>query len=444
MPRFGIPTNLDSSASRERQHANSMSPRKSTHKNGSEGGGRNIGEHESTAPAGWTTELMLTKEGAPRAVIANAITAFRRAPELAGLLAFNQFTGCITTQRSTPWEGTEVGAEWTDNEDRLAANWLQRNGIFVTPGVVADAAQTVARDTPYHPVRNYLQSLDWDRTGRLDHWLVLYLGVAQGAYAAAVGVRWMISAVARIFQPGVKVDTCPILEGAQGKGKSTALRILGEPWFTDDMADLGTKDSQLQVHGSWIIELAELDSMTKGEVSRIKAFLSRAVDRFRPPYGRRLQTFPRQCVFAGTVNNSSYLRDKTGARRFWPLLCEGRLDLDGLQRARDQLWAEAVSRYKAGATWWLGTPELELLAQAEQEERFIGDPWDERIDQFLEAREVVTVEEVLPDCIKKPLEQWTGADQTRVSNSLKARGWQKRRPGRRGAPRPRVWAKPKR
>jgi predicted P-loop ATPase len=131
----------------------------------------------------------------------------------------------------------------------------------------------------------------------------------------------MISTVARIFEPGVKADCCLILEGEQGSGKSSALRTLAAPWFTDEIAELGSKDAALQSHGVWIIELAELDSMSRADVGRIKAFMSRSVDRFRPPYGKRLIESPRQCVFAGSVNHSDYLRDETGARRFWPVEC---------------------------------------------------------------------------------------------------------------------------
>src|SRR5262249_42604988 len=151
--------------------------------------------------------------------------------------------------------------------------------------------------------------------------------------------KFLISAVARIYEPGCQADHIIILESDQGEGKSTALRIMGDPFFTDDLAELGTKDASLATAGVWIIELSELDAMTRADRSRIKSFVSRRVDRYRPVYGRRLVETKRQCVFAGSVNDSEYLKDDTGARRFWPVRC-GRIDLDGIRRDKDQLWAE--------------------------------------------------------------------------------------------------------
>ena len=187
----------------------------------------------------------------------------------------------------------------------------------------------------------------WDGDRRVHNWLATYLGVKPSEYAAAVGSRWLIAAVARIYPPGCKNDCCLILEGKQGTLKSTALRTLAEPWFTDDMPELGTKDSQLNLRGIWVIELSELDSMTRGEVGHVKAYLSRATDHFRPPYGHAPIDVPRECVFAGTSNKGAYLRDETGGRRFWPVQC-GPIDIPYLKQDRDQLFAEAVALYERG------------------------------------------------------------------------------------------------
>jgi predicted P-loop ATPase len=204
----------------------------------------------------------------------------------------------------------------------LAAAWMQRECIIVPKEIVGQAIQTVARDHGCHPIREFLEGLKWDGIGRIDDWLTLYLGADPSPYIRAVGARFLIGGVARIFQPGCKNDCCPVLEGPQGLYKSTALKILAEPWFTDEVADLGSKDSAIQVHGVWIVEIAELDAMTKSEVSKVKAFMSRAVDRFRPPYGKHVISAPRESVFAGTVNPGiKYLKDETGGRRFWPIKC---------------------------------------------------------------------------------------------------------------------------
>ncbi len=375
----------------------------------------------------WGRDLLTNEFGAPRAVLANAITALRLAPEWDGVLGFNEFSLATVALKAPPWPLGRVGYDWTDHEDRLTADWLQHQRIFVSVEIAGLAVQTMAKDRSFHPVRQRLDSLKWDGTKRIDGWLSLYLGVAPGPYVNAIGARWLISAVARVYEPGVKADCALILEGEQGLMKSTALKALAEPWFTDEIADLGSKDAAMQTRGVWLIEIAELDSMSRAEVSRIKSFISRATDRFRPPYGKRLIESPRQCVFAGSVNHSTYLRDETGGRRFWPVACT-RILIAELRRDRDQLWAEAVARYRQGEKWWLDTPELINAAEEEQADRYEGDAWDEPIAKYIDDRESVSVEEILR-FLDKPVGTWTQSDKTRVARSLKASGWERYKAG---------------
>ena len=203
------------------------------------------------------------------------------------------------------------------------------------------------------------------------------------------------------------------------------------------------------MRGIWIIEIAELDAISRAEVSRIKAFLTRTTDRYRPPYERYVIEVPRQCVFAGSVNPDTYLRDETGNRRFWPLRC-GTIDLAGLRRDRDQLWAEAVARYIQGAIWWFNEPDLIALAREEQDQRYQGDAWDSRVDRWLcfERRRVnhgygnyddwrdeeveraspltdISVGEILEYALGIEPARWTRADQMRVGAYLKTREWQR-------------------
>jgi predicted P-loop ATPase len=182
----------------------------------------------------------------------------------------------------------------------------------------------------------------------------------------------------------------------------------------------------MQTRGVWIIELSELDTLSRSKVSRIKAFMSRTTDRFRPPYGKRLIESPRQCVFAGTVNHSSYLRDETGARRFWPIACSS-IDLDSLARDRDQLWAEAKAWFDAGAAWWLDSSDLVQAAAHEQADRFDSDPWEEVIARWCETRSSASVSEVLSSCLDKLKAQWTQADKNRVARCFHALGWERYR-----------------
>jgi predicted P-loop ATPase len=375
--------------------------------------------------AAWADQLIRGRNG-PRAVLANAITAFRDAPELDGLLWFDAFHQRTTLRGEPPW-ATENGPTeeaWTDQCDRLAANWLQCHGIFVPPKVAGQAAETVARGNLFHPVINYLITIKWDCKDRLDTWTITYLGVEDSPYIRATASRFLIAAVARVMEPGCKVDCVPILEGPQGLLKSTALRTLFSPWFTDDVDALGSKDAAMQIAGVWCAELAELDSISRGEASKIKAFVSRQTDRFRPPYGERVIDQKRQSVFAGTVNGNEYLRDETGGRRWWPWSCT-KINIPGLTDVRDQLWAEALARYDQGNHWWLDTKELNGYAAEQQADRLIQDPWGETIRKYVDGCEGVSVDDLLTH-LGIPQQDRDQRDANRVAACLKALGWQRR------------------
>lgn len=399
---------------------------KGTRAGGARGSGPQPAAAIDAALAPWREGLLLNLNGTVKPVLANAITALREATEWSGVLRYNEFGHSTVMQQSPPWDAPdrEFPSDWTPNDDVLTTEWLHHQGIYVSVEATGQAVEAIAREKPFHPVREYLKALTWDGAHRLDTWLHEYLGVTPSPYAAAVGSRWMISAVARVFEPGCKADCCLILEGEQGIRKSTALRALAEPWFTDEIADLGSKDAALQTRGVWVIEIAELDSMSRSDIGKIKAFMSRMTDRFRPPYGKRPIDSPRQCVFAGSVNHGTYLRDETGGRRFWPVECKAAvIDVDALADVREQLWAEATALYFDGKPWWLDSVELTREAAEEQAERYEGDPWDELIMAWAEQRESVSIAEVLSMCLEKKKDLWTQIDKNRVARCLRARGW---------------------
>jgi len=374
----------------------------------------------------WRENLILTAKGAPKALLANAITAFLEAPEWTGILAFDAFHQQTVVRGKAPWMAAAVDEVWTGGHDVLAANWLQHEGISVSDGIAGQAVEAVARERRFHPVLDYLTRCRWDGVPRLDEWAMQYLGASDSSYVRAVSAAWMIAAVARVTEPGCKADTALILEGRQGLGKSSALKALAQPWFTDEVADLGTKDAAMQLAGVWVLELAELDSMARGDVSRIKAFMSRTTDRYRPPYARRVIEQPRQCVFAGTVNHNEYLCDETGGRRFWPIACT-RVDVDGLTSARDQLWAEARDRYQTGEHWWLEGVRLNAAANSEQRQRYQPDAWSEPIAKhIMYLSSGVGVGEILADVLHQSVGEWTQTDMNRVSRCLRALGWERR------------------
>jgi predicted P-loop ATPase len=240
--------------------------------------------------------------------------------------------------------------------------------------------------------------------------------------------------------PGCKVDTVPILEGPQGSRKSTAIKTLFEPWFSDELADLGSKDSAMQARGVWGLEVSELDAMSRGEVSRIKAFISRTTDRFRPPYGSRIIESPRACVFWGTTNVDGYLKDESGGRRFWPVKV-GKIDIDGLREARDQLWAEAQVLFDANVPWWLVKDDHVRAAEEQQLDRYGGDPWDDAISRYVAGETEVSIEKVLRDGLGLEISRTGQTEMNRVVRSLRALGFN-RVQVRRGDKRVRVYRKP--
>lgn len=396
---------------------------------------------------GWLAKLICFDSCEPKPILANVATMFREAPEWADALAYDQFANRIVLRRPPPWEGASPGwreRRWTDTDELAATEWTQNAGIAAPKTVVFDAAARIAAERMFHPVRDYLCALSWDRKPRLDNWLIYYLGAEPGvpatdpayardmAYLRAIGPRWLISAVARVMSPGVKADCVLILEGDQGLRKSTALRVLGDPlekgWFTDDMEELGSQNSAMQAAGVWVIELSELSSLKRAQIDKVKAFLSRQVDRFRPPYGRQIVEQPRQCVLCGTVNPEEYLTDPTGNRRYWPARCTA-IDLDALRRDRDQLWAEAVARFRRHERWWIDSieePELTAAAGEHQAMRTESDSWDAPLAEYL--RNPVIIETTIAELLSGPLgiadkARWDRSAQTRIGTYLRRHGW---------------------
>lgn len=364
----------------------------------------------------------------------NAVVVLRYHPQWAGKLRFNTFTQ-TTTVIDAPWHDSDNHAEskgereWTGADSGRLSAWILRelSGLELSRSDCEQAVDIAAEAVRYHPVRDYFNSLTWDQTPRIATGAARYLGAEQTDYVAAVLRWWMIAAVARTYQPGVKADNVLILEGAQGLKKSSALRALAGPdWFSDTPLDLQSKDAYLALVGKLIVELAELDALRRADESRAKSFFTSPSDTYRRPYERRTVTVPRGCVFAGTVNHASYLKDSTGNRRYWPIACR-RVDLDSLVADRDQLWAEAVAWFHLGAKWWPDTEEERAMCESEQEPRGEGDEWDTLIGKFLLTASDTSVGEVLAGPLGIEKGKWTRADQMRVAAVLQARGYAKYR-----------------
>jgi predicted P-loop ATPase len=382
--------------------------------------------------------------------LASVVSALESLPAWAGVLATDLGDARVVFRKPPPFPLADAGcgderppddsppAVRDRDMDRIR-HWFEAElDVRLSKQTVVDAVRIVADRHAFHPVRDYLTRLEWDGAPRVDGWLERYAAVrpqsdAHAALVRSVARKWLVAAVARAMRPGCKVDTMLILEGRQGIGKSRALATLaGERFFSDAAIDFGSKDACQTIQGVWIFELAELDAILRRDPATTKAFVSRATDRFREPYGRTTESVPRGVVFAGTVNHGAYLRDTTGNRRYWIVRCEAPLDVEGLAEARDQIWAEALHLHRAGETWHLGEAD-ERSMSAETEARLEGDPWEESLAVWTAARTVkeadrpFTMEEVLRDALDLRTSSRNPKVTARVSRLLSRLGYERRR-----------------
>ena len=384
----------------------------------------------SAQRAPWLSGAICDDRGRPLAVLANIMLALRGAHELADALTFDEMMRAPILNRELPLADgaarTTAGALPRPIQDTDASQlqeWLQHAGLpKIGRDTVHQGVHLRAQERAFHPIRDYLDRIRWDGTARLERWLTYYLGVEKSLYSAGIGRMFLIAMVARIFEPGCKADYAMVLEGPQGARKSTACSILGGPWFSDSLPEIEhDKDVAQHLRGKWLIEIAELSALRRSETELLKAFISRPVERYRPPYGREEVIEARQCIFVGTTNKEAYLRDETGGRRFWPVRV-GSIDTDALAHDRDQLFAEAVSRYRAGEKWWPDQDFERDHVKPEQESRFEVDAWEQEIASFLVGRERVQVSEVARDVLGIDKAKIGTAEQRRIASVLSRLG----------------------
>lgn len=387
----------------------------------------------SEAPAGgvgeppdddWPRDL-LKKKGDVSPCLANAELILSHMREWQDVIGYDEFAERTVFRARVPCDRTspETG-DWSDHLDDMTTIWLQRKwGVEFSTNIVGKAVEVLARGRRFHPVREALEGLKpWDGTRRNTEWLTDYLGVERTEYTALVGAFFLRGMIKRVMEPGCKFDYCLVLEGPQGKGKSTVARILSWHWFCDTDLDLNNKDSLLALPGHWVYEIAELGSLMKAEERKQKSFLSRQEDEYRPPYGKRLVKVPRQSVFIGTTNEEEYLKDATGGRRFWPVMC-GEMNLDGLRDSLEQMFAEALADYRAGERCWPSAAEQDALFTPEQALRGMPEPYEDILYQWLDKQlSPFSMADAALDGLKLTPDKLTPALVTRLGIALRKLG----------------------
>lgn len=394
----------------------------------------------------WKAAWHRGDSGAPLPTLFNVMIALRRFPPFCSLVRYDdmQLTCILAKQIPGHKDDPRVPRPIRDKDIIAIQETLQGLGLRrVGKNTAQDGVDLLAHENSFHPIRQYLDGLVWDGIQRCLGWLGRYLGVDGSPYSDMIGQLFMVALVARIYQPGCQADYVLVLEGPQGALKSSACRALAGQWFSDSLPDLTHADPvRLSMHlrGKWLIEIAELASFNASETEIIKAFATRTHETYTPKYGHHEVTEPRQCLLIASTNQSTYLHDETGARRFWPVRV-GHISLEDLKADRDQLFAEAVSLYQAGERWW---PEREFEAKyiaPQQAERYEEDAWEGAISQWLsrELGEKFTISSIAHGALSMEVQRIGTREQRRIRKVLVQLGWTQS-PGRAMG---RTWKRPK-
>ncbi|AMG33632.1 virulence-associated E family protein [Staphylococcus saprophyticus] len=337
----------------------------------------------------WNETLEITAKGAFKSSIPNIEIILRNDPNLKGKVAFNAFTKQIECLGKTPWNSESKIRQWQDGDDSSLRGYIEKVYDIHHSGKTKDAIISVAIQNQYHPVKDYLNNLEWDGQPRLERLFIKYLGVEDTKVNRTTTRKALTAGVARVMEPGCKFDYMLTLYGPQGVGKSALLKKLGGAWFSDSLVSVTGKEAYEALQGVWLMEMAELAATRKAEVEAIKHFISKQIDRFRVAYGHYIEDFPRQCIFIGTTNKVDFLRDETGGRRFWPMTVNpDNVEVKWSKITKhdiDQIWAEAVHFYNEGEELYLD-PELEKEMRDIQSKHTEESPYVGIIEEFLNTK----------------------------------------------------------
>jgi len=343
---------------------------------------------------------------------------------LSKLFRFNQFAEDIEFLKSPIWDDTiKCGKRLEDMDITRLRYYLGKIHDFEpSKQIVGEACFIISQSNRYHPVKNYIESVEWDGVLRLEEWLIKSCKCNDDRYIRDVSYKFMVASVSRVYNPGCKFDHMIILEGSQGIGKSTLVEIIAGDWYLD--TNFGQRDKDLidSLSGAMIVEISELSGFNKKDVDFLKSFLSRKTDRIRLPYAQRNQDFKRKCVFIGTYNpsgNNMYLRDDTGNRRFWPVECPGKIDFEWLRLNRSQLWAEALVQYNNHEhILYIDNPESKIILDNLHSERELESPTQKTISNYLKGKIEISMSDLIQDCLKIRMEGRSPKDLLSISTTI--------------------------
>ncbi len=417
-------------------------------------------EFEDVDEGNWQTLLELDKQGKVKDTLTNIVQIIRHDVNLKPIV-YNEFKSILDVVGELPWKQVKPG--WGDADLACAKVYFERVYGIWSPTKFKDALLAVASaERTYHPIKNYFETLEWDGIERLDTILIDYLGAEDTAFVRAVTRKTLCAAVARVYEPGKKFDSILVLNGPQGVGKSTLFAILGREWYSDSLsiADMKDKTAAEKLQGYWILELGELAGIKKVDVETVKSFITRTDDKFRQSYGVNVESHPRTNIIVGSTNSESgFLRDITGNRRFWPVYVTGKGKYNAWDlKEVDQVWAEAIERYKEGEELFLkGNVALEAYEAQQQSmeaddregiiieylEKLLPEDWakmdlyqrrsflagsefDGGISTGIEKRDKVCIMEIWCECFGKERQNLKRTDSYEIEGILnRIGGWQK-------------------
>lgn len=371
-------------------------------------------EKEEQQELDWAKKLTVNEHGEIKSTIDNLVLILENDQNLAGKMAVNAFKGLPCIIKDMPWRKCTDplnGETWEDSDSSALSHYIETVYGVYNEGKLSAALSVIMERNAFHPIQDYLNGLEWDGIERAEALFIEYLGAEDSLYVRTVTRKWLTAAVARVMTPGCKFDNLVVLVGKQGIGKSYLGGKLGKNWFSDTFTTVQGKEAYEQLKGGWIIEIGELSAMKKAEVESVKMFISKREDTYRAAYKRFMRSNKRQCVFYGTTNDTSFLSDQTGNRRFWAIEVGMRKPKKNVFKIKDstidQIWAEAAAWFREGESLYLNE-EVSALAASEQTKFTVQDPRLGLVEDYLD--------QLLPD-------DWEGRDKNKRRDYVQGIGF---------------------